>query len=103
VRVWLVALIVAAAFFILLTIPLARFRIAGKGSLSVGNDGDLLLLDPAETYVLGAASLQQRHKMSPYVGVTFGGIVRRTIRRGETIFADGKIAAATNGKFIRPT
>ena len=83
--------------------PAARFRIAGKGSLSVGNDADLLLLDPADTYVLDAAHLQQRHKMSPYVGMTFGGTVRRTIRRGETIFADGKIVATTNGKFIRPT
>ena len=81
--------------------PAARFRIAGKGSLSVGNDGDLLLLDPAETYVLDAARLQQRHKMSPYVGVTFGGIVRRTIRRGETIFADGKIVATGTPNELR--
>jgi allantoinase len=82
--------------------PAARFNLAGKGSLSAGNDADLLLLDPAETYVLDAAHLQQRHKISPYLGLAFGGIVRRTIRRGETIFADGKIVATTKGRFIRP-
>ena len=82
--------------------PAERFKLKGKGSLSVGNDADMLLLDPAEAYVLDAARLQQRHKMSPYLGLTFGGTVRRTIRRGETIFADGTIVAQTKGRFVRP-
>jgi hypothetical protein len=28
--------------------------------------------------------------------------VRRTIRRGETIFCDGSITATTRGQFVRP-
>jgi allantoinase len=82
--------------------PAGRFRISGKGSLSAGSDGDLLLLDPARAYTLDAERLLQRHKMSPYVGASFTGIVRRTIRRGETIFEDGKITATTRGRFVRP-
>ena len=40
--------------------------------------------------------------MSPYVGQTFRGVVRRTLRRGETIFADGRITARKRGRFVRP-
>jgi allantoinase len=61
-----------------------------------------VLIDPRRSFTLGADELQQRHKMSPYVGVSFRGSIRRTIRRGETIFADGRITARTRGKLITP-
>jgi allantoinase len=83
--------------------PAERFRIANKGRVDVGFDADLVLVDPDKSFTLHAADLQQRHKSSPYVGSTFRGIVRRTIRRGETIFVDGKITAATKGRFVCPT
>jgi allantoinase len=82
--------------------PAARFRIPSKGALVAGNDADLLLLDPARSYTLAAENLLQRHKMSPYLGFEFTGVVVRTMRRGETIFLDGKVAAETRGKFVRP-
>jgi allantoinase len=61
-----------------------------------------MLVDLQESYTLSAAGLHQRHKTSPYVGATFLGRVRRTIRRGETIFADGRITARTTGRLVRP-
>ena len=82
--------------------PAARFRIPSKGTLETGNDADLLLLDPLRSYTLAPAQLLQRHKMSPYVGYEFSGVVVRTIRRGETIFLDGRIVAETKGQFVRP-
>jgi allantoinase len=82
--------------------PAARFRIPSKGSLAVGGDADLMLLDTSRSYRLDAGHLFQRHKMSPYVGFTFAGAVVRTIRRGETIFLRGKIVAETKGRFVRP-
>ena len=82
--------------------PAQRFGIKGKGVVALGNDADLLLLDPSTDYTLDAAQLLQRHKMSPYIGATFGGVVRRTIRRGETIFAEGAITATTKGRYVRP-
>jgi allantoinase len=82
--------------------PAERFRIASKGALKVGNDADLLLLDPSRSYTLEPAHLLQRHKMSPYIGFEFTGVVVRTIRRGETIFLEGKIVAETKGRFVRP-
>ena len=82
--------------------PAARFRIPAKGTLAAGNDADLMLLDPSRSYTLDTVRLLQRHKMSPYLGFEFTGVVVRTIRRGETIFLDGKIVAGTRGRFVRP-
>jgi allantoinase len=82
--------------------PAARFRVPSKGSLLVGQDADLLLLDPSRSYTLDAAKLLQRHKMSPYVGFEFTGVVVRTMRRGDTICLDGRIVAETKGQFVRP-
>ena len=87
---------------LLATMPARRFRIAGKGSLSLEQDADLLLLDPTDAFTLEAGDLHQRHKTTPYLGRSFRGRVRRTIRRGETIFAEGQITARTLGRLVRP-
>ncbi len=81
--------------------PARRFRIPGKGSLSPGQDADLALVDLAASFTLEASDLHQRHKTSPYLGKSFRGQVRRTVRRGETIFLDGQITARTNGRLVR--
>ena len=82
--------------------PARRFRVARKGTLERGNDADIVLVDPATPFTLESVHLHQRHKMSPYIGGTFRGVVRATLRRGETIFADGHVTAATCGRFVRP-
>ena len=82
--------------------PAERFRLRNKGRIEIGCDADLVLVDPDESFTLGAAELYQRHKTSPYIGSTFRGTVRRTIRRGETLFMDGKITATTKGRFVCP-
>jgi allantoinase len=82
--------------------PAQRFRIANKGKLALGNDADLTLLDLGASYTLDARDLQQRHAISPYIGAAFRGLVRRTLRRGETIFANGAITARTQGALVRP-
>jgi allantoinase len=82
--------------------PAARFGIGSKGMLEAGKDADLLLLDPSRSYTLEPAQLLQRHKVSPYLGYEFTGVVVRTMRRGETIYLDGRIVAETKGKFVRP-
>jgi len=84
------------------TEPARRFRIRRKGSIAPGQDADLTLIDPNATVTLGVDNLQQRHKMSPYLGASFHGSVRRTIRRGETIFMDGRIPSQSCGTLVRP-
>jgi allantoinase len=82
--------------------PARRFRIADKGRVAPGYDADIVLIDPAASFTLTAPELQQRHPMSPYLGCTFRGRVRRTIRRGETIFLEGRITAQGRGRLVRP-
>jgi allantoinase len=83
--------------------PARRFRLAGKGSLSVGHDADLAIVDLDDRHTLRASDLHQRHKTSPYLDVAFRGRVRRTLRRGEILYADGTITAHGGGRPVRPT
>jgi allantoinase len=82
--------------------PARRFRLAGKGAIIPGNDADLTLVDLSATQQLQREHLEQRHRLSPYAGRTFRGAVRRTMRRGETIYENGKIMARTSGKLVKP-
>ncbi len=83
--------------------PARRFQIAGKGSIAVGMDADLALVDISRLVQLRPEDLKQRHALSPYLGRTLRGCVVRTIRRGETIFASGEITARSRGNFVRPS
>lgn len=82
--------------------PSRRFRIRGKGGIRAGNDGDLALVDLGERFTLRPEDMAHRHRISPYAGETFRGVVRRTLRRGETIFMDGDFPASTSGQLVRP-
>jgi allantoinase len=80
-----------------------RFRIPHKGRIAVGYDADLALVDVDATYTLTRDMLLDRHKLSPYVGRTFRGLVRRTIVRGHTVFHDGQITAGDfRGRLVTP-
>lgn len=70
-----------------------------KGDIIEGADADLTLVDPKAGSILKASDLLYRNKHSAYVGSHFTGRVLRTISRGRTVFADGRIVgAAGHGK-----
>ena len=79
-------------------------RLAGlegaKGAIAPGLDADLVVWDPAEEWIVDAAALHQRHKLTPYAGRKLAGRVRRTYVRGELAFADGSSASTRPGQFI---
>ncbi|MBX6764946.1 MAG: amidohydrolase family protein [Rubrobacteraceae bacterium] len=79
-----------------------RFGFAGKGGIGEGNDADLVLVDLGEDFTLREEDLQYRHPISPYVGMRFRGRVVRTLVRGRTVFAEGKVAPEPAGRFVRP-
>jgi allantoinase len=83
--------------------PSRRFGFESRGRIAAGASADIALVDIGEAFTLRADALLQRHAMSPYIGRSFRGAVKRTIRRGETIFADGKITVQDGGEFVRPS
>jgi len=80
--------------------PARRFGLEDKGGLTVGCDADLALVDLEAEHTVTRESLFQRHGLSPYVGSTFRGVVRRTVVCGETVFLDGRITRQGGGSFI---
>ena len=79
-----------------------RFRLAGKRGLEVGADADLALVDLEQAWTLAGDELLYRHRLSPYMGRRLRGRVVRTLVRGRTVFADGRVQGAPAGRFVRP-
>ncbi|MDQ3692718.1 MAG: allantoinase [Chloroflexota bacterium] len=79
-----------------------RFRLPAKGRLEPGADADIALVDLEHVWTLSAGDLHDRHKLSPFTGQAFRGVVRRTLLRGHTIFRDGQFSANPAGRLVRP-
>ena len=79
-----------------------RFRLPLKGTVTVGADADLTLIDLNATTHIDDRTLLHRHRASPYSGHSLRGAITQTLRRGEIICSNGAITARTNGRFIRP-
>jgi allantoinase len=65
-----------------------------KGTIRVGSDADIVLLDPNQTWTVRGADMLHRNLWSPFEGKEVTGRVVRTIRRGETVYDDALIGAA---------
>ena len=75
---------------------------ARKGSIAVGADADLALVDLGAEFTVEPQDLFYRHRQSPYVGRTLRGRVRQTFLRGRLLFKDGKIIAQPLGELVKP-
>jgi allantoinase len=80
--------------------PALYFGIARKGRITVGCDADLALVDYAATHTVERDKLFQRHRLSPYAGASFRGVVRRTLAGGETIYLDGATAGNRRARMV---
>lgn len=80
----------------------ARFRLADRGRLEPGCWADIAIIDLARASPLAREQLADRHRLSPYLGRTLRGRLRRTLLRGRTIWQDGQAVGPACGEVVRP-
>ena len=64
-----------------------------KGSLDVGADADIALVDPVEAWTVRDEDVISKAGWSPYTGRTLVGRAVRTYGRGRLLAADGEVVA----------
>lgn len=73
---------------------------ARKGRIVAGADADLVVWDPDATWTVDPASIQHRHKLTPYRGRALLGVVKATYLRGQPVFQDGT-CKPNRGQWLR--
>ena len=72
-----------------------------KGSLSVGSDADVMLIDPNRTFTVVTDEMQSRGDLDPYDGWEGTGWPVLTMARGEVIVRDDRMCAEPGrGRFL---
>ncbi len=65
-----------------------------KGSLSVGSDGDLAIVDPRAEWTVRAEDLYAKHPITPFNGWRLRGRVVYTVVRGTVVAESGKVTVS---------
>jgi len=78
-----------------------------KGTIAVGSDADLVILDPTWERTLSRSMLHQRVDYTPYEGWTVRGYPRTVLSRGRVVVRDGefvhgtlRVGEAGGGRFV---
>ena len=83
------------------TNPARLFGLAGKGSIAVGLDADLVLWDPTRQVTLTNDLMRSAIDYTPYEGMKVTGWPVATLLRGRVAMRDGRVQAEPgSGRFL---
>lgn len=68
-----------------------------KGSIAVGKDADIVLLDPSKSTTIHAAALHEMSDYSPFEGLTASMTLDKTILRGSVLVDGNTFCGSRNG------
>ncbi|MDR1316668.1 MAG: amidohydrolase family protein [Spirochaetales bacterium] len=72
-----------------------------KGRLDVGSDGDVVIFDPSQRWIISAANQHSHCPYTLYEGKEVQGRVRTVISRGKSVIENGEFTgSASHGKFL---
>ena len=72
-----------------------------KGSLEIGKDADITIIDPKQSHAINASKSESISKWSPYDGWELQGKILATFVRGQEVYANGNIQQEKGyGQFI---
>lgn len=71
-----------------------------KGRIEKGFDADLIVFDPLKKFTVKGNELFHRHKLTPYEGREFSGVVEAAYLRGKKIFSNGEFTIPPSGIVI---
>ncbi len=75
-----------------------------KGTISVGSDGDLVIVSPKEETMIRKENLYAKYPITPFIGWRLRGKIKYTILRGEVIAVDGKVVSKEpKGLWLKPS
>jgi allantoinase len=81
----------------------APARLAGladkKGKLMKGFDADIVVWDDAAAFVVDGGAVRHKHKVTPYAGRRYEGVVEQTYVRGRLAYARSTGLRAPRGTF----
>jgi len=87
------------------SMPARIYGLPGKGRIAVGNDADLVIVDPDLQKTVDPAAQESHADYSPYEGMSLKGWPVRTLVRGRTVALDGRITEPTRlqpgGRYLR--
>jgi dihydroorotase-like cyclic amidohydrolase len=71
-----------------------------KGTIAVGSDADLVVVDLEQERIVRAEDLQGMSDFSPFQGKRLRGWPVATVKAGVIVARDGKIVAKPNGRYL---